>query len=248
MESYVCVLSTNSYLKGLLTLNNNLKEINSNMPLLCLINETINNTTIDIIKDYNINYKIVKSISGRYIDEYNPQWYHSFDKINVFNLLEYEKIVYLDLDLLILNNIDNLFNYEHISMVRDLPFSDKFNSGVMVISPNKKDYENMMNLVENSNVEYKGDQDVINEYFDSNINELPQEYNCMRAIFYKENEIFDNKLMKKVNKHEVCIFSEVDNPTIIRYIGELKPFMLKSEFDDSYCKKYFSYLENIDME
>ena len=38
MKSYVCVLSTDNYLDGVLVLNENLQRIKSNYPLLCIIN------------------------------------------------------------------------------------------------------------------------------------------------------------------------------------------------------------------
>jgi len=60
---------------------------------------------------------------------------------------KYIKKVYLDLNLLILENIDNSFDYDSIAMEKDYPFSDLYNSGVMVIEPNKNDYDNLIELM-----------------------------------------------------------------------------------------------------
>lgn len=245
MKSYVCVLSTDSYLYGLLVLNENLKDLNSKYSLLCLINETISKETINVLKKYEIKYKLISSIKGIGEDKYNPQWSNSFDKLNIFNLIEYEKIVYLDLDLLILTNIDELFNHKHISMVSDRPFSDNFNSGVMVITPNNKDYINMKNMFDKNPKKYKGDQDIINEYFSSNINKISKKYNSLRAVFYEEIYKYDKRTKQKNKVHKVCIFNCVSNPKIIHYIGVLKPFMTIDRFNDIYCEKYFNYKNNI---
>ena len=79
-----------------------------------------------------------------------------------------EKIVYLDSDLLILENIDNLFNYPHLSCPRDLPFNmTKFNSGVMVLEPNIDDFKELKERAIEASKENRkiSDQDIINEYF-----------------------------------------------------------------------------------
>lgn len=243
MKKYVCVLSTNSYVEGLLILNENLKMLNSKYSLFCLINETISKDVIKKIEENNIEYKIVPKIMGEYIDANNPQWFHSFDKINIFNLVEYQKIIYLDLDLLILKNIDNLFSKKSISMVSDHPFSNDFNSGVMVVKPNKEDYWNMLKMIDKNPKKYKGDQDLINEYFNGKINLLPDSYNCKRAIFYEQLEVYDYRNKEKIYNNAVCIFNENDKPNIIHYIGALKPFMVNGLFLDKYSDLYIEYLK-----
>lgn len=243
MKKYICVLSTDSYLDGLLILNENLKNINSKYRLLCLINDNISKNVITVIEKNKIEYKMMPKIIGEYIDKNNPQWFHSFDKINVFSLTEFEKIVYLDLDLLILKNIDCLFNKRHISMCSDFPFSDNYNSGVMVIKPNIDDYNNMINMINNNPIKYKGDQELINEYFKGRINELPRIYNCMRAVFYEMMET--NIKNEFAYKNSVCIFNEYDRPSIVHYIGALKPFMVNGIFLDKYSNLYLEYLKKI---
>ena len=61
MKSYVCVLSTDNYLDGVLVLNENLQRIKSNYPLLCIINENISKKTRDILKCFGIEYKEIKN-------------------------------------------------------------------------------------------------------------------------------------------------------------------------------------------
>ena len=89
MKKYICVLSTDSYLDGLLILNENLKNINSKYRLLCFINDNISKNVITVIEKNKIEYKMMPKIIGEYIDKNNPQWFHSFDKINVFSLTEF---------------------------------------------------------------------------------------------------------------------------------------------------------------
>ena len=130
-----------------------LKSIVSNDEERFLINENISAKTRNILTYFGIMYKEMKNIkysensnSERYGNYgYNKEYLkNTFDKLNIFSLVEFEKIVYLDSDLLILENIDNLFNYPHLSCPRDLPFNmTKFNSGVMVLEPNIDDFKEL---------------------------------------------------------------------------------------------------------
>ena len=67
-----------------------------------------------------------------------------YSKLLVWTLVRYSKIVYLDADLLILENIDDLFHRPELSAVPDMVPPNKFNSGVMVLRPNLKTFQDMM--------------------------------------------------------------------------------------------------------
>ena len=83
--SYVCVLSTDNYLEGVLVLNGNLKHLNSKYNLLCLINEKISEETRDILDYFKINYKVLKSIEYDHSKNENEYWKYTFDKLNIFS-------------------------------------------------------------------------------------------------------------------------------------------------------------------
>ena len=244
MYSYVCVLSTNSYLEGVLVLNENLKQLNSKYPLLCLINENISEKSKKILERFNIKYKIVNSVMPKStIPE--TRWKYTFDKLSIFNLTEFEKIVYLDLDFLILENLDYLFEIEEFTMIYDLKENYSC-SALIILKPNNNDYNEMIKLNEimNMNDSIIGDQDIINEYFDD-INELPIEYNFIKGIEKELVDVYDPIKNKIVKKYKCNDFYWSENPKIIHYYGDVKPFMLEDEFDDEYCYLYFYYLEKV---
>lgn len=241
MKKYVCVLSTNNYLEGVLILNENLKFLNSKYKLLCLINENITDNSKKILDYFGIKYKIMNSIPYKTINEEHPNWSYTFDKINVVSLIEYEKIVFLDLDILILKNIDDLFERKTPCMARDYPWNEeKFSSGIMVLTPNKSDFDKMKKLVQQNDIKLNkiGDQDIYNEYY-KNINELDRTYDVSRQVlnyyglFYND---INNKIESKYMVHE---FVKVDNNSkILHYCGSIKPFMLDDIFEDDYADFY----------
>ncbi len=244
---YVCVLSTENYLEGVLVLNENLKHFDSKYELLCLINEDLPNYILTLLDYFGIKYKVCSKINFKNINKENPYWIYTFDKLNVFSLTEYKKIVYLDTDLLILKNVDELFDFKPLSMVIDSPFrTDFFNSGVMVIEPNMDDYNNLRSLA----IEYENrgkkvsDQDIINDYFKGKINEISQQYNCVRNVCdYLGSMCYDYICDKEFVKYGLIDFQfDIENPFILHYIGKIKPFMLNTYYDDDYSYFYFYFL------
>lgn len=245
MYSYVCVLSTNNYLEGVLVINENLKHLKSKYKLLCLINENIDDTTRETLSRFNIEYKEMKSINPQ---NPNNRWAYTFDKLNIFDLEEYEKIVYLDLDFLILENIDNLFEIDRFAMVSDANKDHNFFcSALMVIKPNHKDYIGLVDLyndtIKNTDCVI-GDQQIINDYFDD-IYEIPLEYNFLKAVQTELIDSFDFIKNEFIKKHKCKDYYVSINPKIIHYYGDFKPFFVNNQFDDKYCNLYFYYLESV---
>ena len=245
MYSYVCVLSTNDYLDGVLVLNENLKQLRSKYQLLCVVNENIDTETRNTLKNFDIPYKEMKSLNMCDIDD-SFRWKFTFDKLNVFDLTEFKKIVYLDLDFLILENIDNLFEIDKFAMVSDNRTDEEyFCSALMVIKPDKENYEGLISLIKHKHItEGMGDQDIINEYFDD-IYVIPIEYNFIKGIELSLIDDFDLIKNSIVSKYICKDYYISEEPKIIHYYGDVKPFMINKEFDDKYCHLYFYYLELI---
>ena len=162
---YVCVLSSDNYLNGVLILNENLKAVNSKYGLLCLINESISEETKSYLEYFGIEYKLMNKIEYKCESE-TFVWKNTFDKLNIFSLIEYKKLIYLDSDMLILDNLDHLFKEKHITMTSNLPYQkENNNSSIMVVVPNMEDYNNLLKtlaIYDRANYNSLGDQDIIN--------------------------------------------------------------------------------------
>lgn len=244
-EVYVCVLSTNNYLEGVLLLAENLRKLNSKYDLVCLINETITEESKKLLEHFNIEYKLMPLVEYDNFNDDNPYWRYTFDKINLFKLMEYDKIVYLDSDFLILENLDNLFKCKPLSMPRDIPFHpDRFCSCVMVIKPNMKDYEELIKIAKRRNNEKDeiSDQDVINEYF-KDVNELSSQYNAVRRLTNYQSENYIPLYNYIAYCNGVVPLADVKDPKIVHYIGKIKPFMAENDFIDEYKYQYYYYLD-----
>ncbi|MBL8976249.1 MAG: hypothetical protein JNK56_36930, partial [Myxococcales bacterium] len=67
----------------------------------------------------------------------------SFTKLRAFDLCEYERIVFLDADTIVIRNIDDLFQRPGFAAAPDFFMPDRFNSGVMVIDPSRALFERL---------------------------------------------------------------------------------------------------------
>jgi len=105
----------------------------------------------------------------------------TFNKLYLWGLTQFSKIVYLDSDIIPITNIDELFLYPAFGAVEWAPLKSTFNSGVMVIGikqaliialltaaePSTEEFERLMRRFgdTDSNAVYPGDQDFLNEMF-----------------------------------------------------------------------------------
>lgn len=145
-KAYTTILSTDSYLPGVLALFESIKRTNTSISdFVVIINQGIKKETINKLKENGIIVKMIPQIEvPQEIKEKNilfPHWNNTFDKFNIFDLTEYDKVVYLDSDIYVSENIDELFEKQNLSAVvagKSYPFNknwNELNSGVMVIEP-----------------------------------------------------------------------------------------------------------------
>lgn len=155
-KAYTTILSTDSYLPGVLSLFESIRRTNTKISdFVVIINQEIKKETINRLKESRIIVKIMPKIEApQEIKSKNklfPHWNNTFDKFNIFNLTEYDKVVYLDSDIYVSENIDELFEKPNMSAViagKSYPFNkhwNELNSGVMVIEPKEGIREELIN-------------------------------------------------------------------------------------------------------
>lgn len=76
----------------------------------------------------------------------------SLTKIALWQLIQYEKVVYLDPDVLPLRSIDELFDLEELSAAPDIGWPDWFNTSVFVATPNMDTYAELKQITEEDRV------------------------------------------------------------------------------------------------
>ena len=139
------LLSSDSYLEGVLCLAQSLRDTDPRYPLLVMITDELSQRTLrtlrlfgldtrSIQQDYTLPPEVLRKNSL-------TRWVNCINKLEVFALTDYDKVVYLDADMMVVKNIDSLFDYPHPSAVvyygrvRGYEHWNFPNAGLLVIEP-----------------------------------------------------------------------------------------------------------------
>lgn len=224
--TYVTTLCTENYLKGVLVLAESVKKycrnefvvlITDDLPTRC--KEILRRNNIDYIEAPNVipNELINDNIKN---DAMFSHWGYTFFKLQVFSLTQYDKIVFLDSDMIIKENIDNLFEYPHMSATiagKSYPGNESFdelNSGIFVAIPEERITEKLIETIPIVAQKKKvfGDQDVLNEYY--------SDWMSKKELHISENYNVFLMYYDYYKKHSV------ESIKVIHFIGKQKPWML----------------------
>jgi len=134
---------------------------------------------------------------------------YTYTKLHVFSFDEFETIIYLDSDLIVLKSIDHLFTEveHHFAACACTPYwEDIFNSGLMVIKPCQNIFTDLMEQKDILPTYDGSDQGFLNSYF-KNWKKLDIKYNAGKRIYSEAPEQW-----KRIDHH------------IIHFVGK-KPWL-----------------------
>lgn len=227
--SFISVLTTDDYLEGILVLNYSLAKTNPKYPFVLLITPNLSKEVIESLAKHNINCIMIQNIDNptKIVDKQLYRWHFTYPKLNIFGLKQFDKLVYLDADMLILNNIDELFEKPHMSAVNSggmlprLSVWNKLNSGLMVVEPSTELFDDMLSKVGKiEGVAAAGDQDFLNAYYFNWASQkelhLDHGYNIFHIHLHEYNQLFGYDFNVSAQKPI----------KIIHYIGKTKPWHL----------------------
>lgn len=242
MRAYVTLLSNRNYLEGVLVLNETLKQVQSKYPFYCLLSLGVEEEVISVLEKKGIRYirldkKVfdgVVSSNSKQADWDYSNWNYTFDKLQIWGLVQFEKMVFLDSDMIVTNNIDHLFDCKPFTAsLAGVLFPTNhdihiLNSGLMVVEPSKEIEEEMIQIAKVMIPEMQaknlplGDQDVINAYFPDWFEHkdliLDDGYNLyahyLQSYMRHERYAIDEKGKRKIN--------------VIHFVGKEKPWMMNS--------------------
>ena len=182
--SYITLLTDDSFIFGIILLNKSLKDVESKYPLEVLVTSNVSKTILNVLDQIGLKYSIIEPISNKDMVNYNKKinpnfsrnWAYALSKFEIFNLIQFDKIVFLDADIMLLKNIDHVFEYPHLTSALDgeyfniWPDNPHFNAGIMVIEPNKEECEKLKVFAEKTIQEWNepqciADQEILNRYY-----------------------------------------------------------------------------------
>jgi hypothetical protein len=139
--AYVCILFDKKYLPGSLVLTESLKKAGSFAELVIIVNKTTNFKDI-LMRFYD---RIIVIDDNLFTEK-------KFYKFYAYKLTEYEKIIIIDSDAIILRYPDYIFSLKPpaLSLKDNNPYS-----GLILIKPNIDNFDKIVNELKNTNLTYK---------------------------------------------------------------------------------------------
>lgn len=192
-EAFITFASTDAYALGALVLGHSIRATNTTKQLCIMVTNTVSESLRALLSEVFDHMEEVNVLDSR--DTMNlgllsrPDLGVTFTKLHCWRLTQYSKGVFMDADTMVLQNIDDLFNYEEFSASPDPGWPDCFNSGVFVFRPNVDTYASLLQFAVNKGSFDGGDQGLLNMYFSdwrtADIKKhLPFTYNCVSQAFY----------------------------------------------------------------
>ncbi|OCL01010.1 glycosyltransferase family 8 protein [Cenococcum geophilum 1.58] len=111
---WTTLITNTKYLTGLLVLNHSLKKQKSAYPLVALYTNTFPKEGHKALDVRGIPKKQVKYLLPSVNKDFSqdPRFYDCWSKLTPFSLVEYDRVVQLDSDMLVLRNMDELMDLE----------------------------------------------------------------------------------------------------------------------------------------
>ena len=230
------MLTTAGYLDGVGALMLSLKKTRTQIPFYVLCGPDITTETTEKLQRmgyvkvlrYDRSVTVPDSILQANANRQNTNWNHTFDKLLVFELTQFDKIVFIDADMMVTQNLDHLFEWPHMSATNAgclYPGNEgdvDLNSGLMVIEPQPAVVDKMLATIPSiiARKDAFGDQDVLQAYY--------EDWTSRPELNFGEKyNVYANYLEYYLTQLHFRFSDDVNDPlsiAIVHFIGASKPW------------------------
>ncbi|KAM9327542.1 glycogenin-2 isoform 2-T2 [Pholidichthys leucotaenia] len=192
-EAFVTLATTDSYCMGATVVARSLRCHGTTRSIVVMVTPNVSEQSrfplhsvfdeVILVDPMDSDDRLHLSLLGR------PELGITFTKIHCWTLTQYSKCVFLDADILVLCNVDELFERDELSAAPDPGWPDCFNSGVFVFTPSLHTHARLLDHALQHGSFDGGDQGLLNSFFSSWAVEdiskhLPFVYNLSASTFY----------------------------------------------------------------
>jgi glycogenin glucosyltransferase len=230
MKTYLTVLTTDDYAVGAVALWGCLRKTRPQYSLVVALTKQVSDSWERALQRAGLATLRIDQHLQRPRDSERAfsHWDNTFGKLLMFELVQFEKIVYLDADMLVLRNLDHLFDRPHMSAAvpdKLMPGHESWVqlcSALMVIEPQAGLANAIMQHVSAVEARMKSfsDQDLLHEHFPDWPSHPELELNQGYGMFPDSIDRYVNKLGYNLN------FAAPDERTIavVHFVGSRKPW------------------------
>ena len=155
------------YLPGVEALGSSLKASGTQVPMVLMVTPEVRPVTRDQLTEQGWTVQEVEPIPNPnpVTQQMLPRFGAAYTKLRAWQLVEYDKVVLLDADTIVVQNVDDLFARPEISAAPDFFLPDRFSSGVMVLEPSLAKFDRMVHALSEAQGYDGGDQGFLNLFF-----------------------------------------------------------------------------------
>ncbi|XP_028088164.1 UDP-glucuronate:xylan alpha-glucuronosyltransferase 1-like isoform X1 [Camellia sinensis] len=219
-EAYATILhSAHVYVCGAIVAAQSIRMAGSTRDLIILVDDTISEYHRSGLEAAGWKIRTIQRIRNPKAekDAYN-EW--NYSKFRLWQLTDYDKIIFIDADMLILRNIDFLFRMPEISATGNN--GTLFNSGVMVIEPSDCTFKLLIDHINEIESYNGGDQGYLNEIF-TWWHRIPKHMNYLKNFWVGDDEAVKQKKTKLFGAEPPILY-------VLHYLG-LKPWLCFRDYD-----------------
>ncbi|KAJ4869034.1 UDP-glucuronate:xylan alpha-glucuronosyltransferase 1 [Raphanus sativus] len=227
-EAYATILhSAHVYVCGAIAAAQSIRQSGSTRDLVILVDDNISGYHRSGLEAAGWQIRTIQRIRNPKAekDAYN-EW--NYSKFRLWQLTDYDKIIFIDADLLILRNIDFLFSMPEISATGNN--GTLFNSGVMVIEPCNCTFELLMEHINEIESYNGGDQGYLNEVF-TWWHRIPKHMNFLKHFWVGDEDDVRSKKTELFGAEPPVLY-------VLHYLG-MKPWLCYRDYDCNFNSDIF---------
>lgn len=190
-RAFATYLWDDAYIPGVIALRTSLTMSRNSHPLICVIGPEVTAQATSELRKMKIIVRqlgaadVIEVASKDFVDRYSSRPEVMFTKLNIFNLTEFDTVLYLDADTIVLRNLDSVFTRGTIFGAVGLSegrSTDTFSAGVLLIEPSADTFAKLKNEAVSPRTTGGGrggntDQTLLNEFFSQVWLPLPSRLN-----------------------------------------------------------------------
>ncbi len=213
MNSFVTLIANEDYLPGAKALARSLQMVGSRWPLTALVVENfagldeleslgcclIPVDPLPLSEGFRARHtRKAQHTNAPFTKGNKPKFHdplHNFAKLRLWDLEQFDKVVFLDADTLVIGNIDRLFTFPEFvaapNLYESLADVNRLNSGVFVAEPNRRTLNTMLEHLDCPDVFWsRTDQTFLQSFFPEWYG-LPYIYNTLQYVWFNMPQLWD---------------------------------------------------------